>query len=172
MVQGYDSRLACERSRVQIPTVPNFYTSLLLNHFVTADTPQGESNHIHAGETKNWDNQACKETSTREGITISGEKNKSKTPIIHRKSRSGVSSAVVFACGSRSRREKFLDQFPSIPDLTLLEVELLASYRVSQNLHLLTRSEARTIHTASSQSLRHKEIHGKKSELRHTALNS
>ena len=60
----------------------------------------------------------------------------------------------------------------SITDLTLLEVELLASYRVSQNLHLLTRSEARTIHTASNHSPRHKQIRGKKSELRHTALNS
>ena len=100
------------------------------------------------------------------------EKKVNRKLILHRKSRSGVSSAVVFGYGSRSRRDKFLDQFPSIPDLTLLEVELLASYRVSQNLHLLTRSEARTIHTASNHSLGHKQIHGKKSELRHTALNS
>ena len=85
---------------------------------------------------------------------------------------SGVNWAVVLAYGSRSRPEKLLDQFPSIPDLTLLEVELLACYRVSQNLHLLTRSEARTIHTASNHSLRHNQIHGEKSELRPTALNS
>ena len=136
------------------------------------DTPQGESNHIPAGETKNWDNQACKETSTREGTTLSGEKNEPKTPIIHRKSRGGVSWDVVFACGSCSLREKFLDQFPSIPDLTLLEVELLAFYRVSQNSQLLTRSEARTIHTASNHSLRQTKIHGRTSELRHTALTS
>ena len=58
----------------------------------------------------------------------------SKTQLIHRKSWSGVSYAVVFAYGSHSRREKFLDQFLSIPDLTLLEVELLAFYRVSQKL--------------------------------------
>ena len=62
------------------------------------------------------------------------EKKKSKTQLIHRKSRSGISCAVVFAYGSRSRREKFLDQFLSIPDLTLLEVELLAFYGVSQKL--------------------------------------
>ena len=95
-----------------------------------------------------------------------------KTQLLHRKSRSGVSVAVVFAYGSRSRREKFLDQFPSIPDLTLLEVELLAFYRVSQHSQLLTKSEARTIHTASNHSLRRTQIHGRKSELRHTALNS
>ena len=83
-----------------------------------------------------------------------------------------VSWAVVFTYGSRSRREKFLDQFSSIPDLTLLEVELLAFFRVSQNLQLLTRSEARTIHTASNHSLRQKQIYDRKSELRHTALNS
>ena len=64
---------------------------------------------------------------------ISG-KNESKTPITYRKSRSGVRWAVVLAYGSRSRREKFWDQFLSIPDLTLLEVELLAFYRVSQKL--------------------------------------
>ena len=138
----------------------------------TNDTRKGEWNHIPAGETKNWDNQACKETSTRDGTSLSGEKNKSRTQLIHRKSRSGVSCAVVLAYGSRSRREKFLDQFLSIPDLTLLEVELLASYRVNQNSQLLTRSEARTIHTASNHSLRQPQIHGRKSELRHTALNS
>ena len=126
------------------------------------DTPRGESNHIPAGETKNGDNQACKETSTREGTTLSGEKNESKTLILYRMTRSGVSWAVVFAYGSRSRREKLLDQFPSIPDLTLLEVELLAFYRVSQNLLLLTRSEAQTIHTASNHSLPQKQIHGNK----------
>ena len=62
------------------------------------------------------------------------KKNESKTLILHRKTRSGVSWAVVFAYGSRSRREKLFDQFPSIPDLTLLDVELLAFYRVSQKL--------------------------------------
>ena len=93
------------------------------------------------------------------------KKNESKTLILHRKSRSGVSWAVVFAYGSRSRREKFWDQFPSIPYLTLLEVEILAFYTVSQNLHLLTRSEARTIHTASKNSLGHGQIHGTKKEL-------
>ena len=90
------------------------------------------------------------------------KKNESKTLILHRKTRSGVSWAVVFAYGSRSRREKLFDQFPSIPDLTLLEVELLAFYRVSENLLLLTRSEARTIHIASNLSLRQKQIHGNK----------
>ena len=90
------------------------------------------------------------------------KKNESKTLILHRKTRSGVSWAVVFAYGSRSRREKLFDQFPSIPDLTLLDVELLAFYRVSENLLLLTRSEARTIHTASNHSLRQKQIHGNK----------
>ena len=90
------------------------------------------------------------------------KKNESKTLILHRKSRSGVSWAVVFAYGSRSRCEKFRDQFPSIPYLILLEVEILAFYTVSQNLHLLTRSEARTIHTASNHSLRQKQIHGNK----------
>ena len=135
------------------------------------DTPQGESNHIPAGEIKNWDNQDCKETSTQEGKIFSG-KSESKTLLLHRKRRSGVSWDVVFACGSRSRREKFLDQSPSIPDLTLLEVELLAFYRVSQNSQLLTRSEARTIHTASNHSLLQTQIHGRNSELRHIALNS
>ena len=81
---------------------------------------------------------------------------------MQRKSWSGVNWAVVLAYGSRSRREKLLDQFPSIPDLTLFEVELLAFYRVSQNLLLLTRSEAQTIHTASNHSLPQKEIHGNK----------
>ena len=90
------------------------------------------------------------------------KKNESKTLILHRKSRSGVSWAVVFAYGSRSRCEKFMDQFPSIPYLIILEVEILAVYTVSQNLHLLTRSEARTIHTASNHSLRQKQIHGNK----------
>ena len=99
-------------------------------------------------------------------------KKKSKTIIIHRKSRSVVSWAVVFAYGSRSRREKFLDQFLSIADLTRLEVELLAFYTVSQNLHLLTRSEDRTIHTARIQSLGHGEIHGDKSELKHMSSKS
>ena len=89
---------------------------------------------------------------------------------MQRKSRSRVSCAVVLAYGCRSRCEKLLDQFPSIPDRTFLEVELLAFYRVSQNVHLLTRSEARTIHNAGNQSLRQKQIHGRKSELRHTAL--
>ena len=70
----------------------------------------------------------------RDGTTLSGEKSKSKTELIHRKGRSGVSWAVAFAYGSRSRREVFLDQFLSIADLTLLEVELLAFYRVSQKL--------------------------------------
>ena len=70
----------------------------------------------------------------RDGTTLSGGKSKSKTELIHRKSRSGVSWAAAFAYGSRSRREKFLDQFLSIPDLTLLEVELLAFYRKSQKL--------------------------------------
>ena len=100
------------------------------------------------------------------------KKIKPKTLILHRKSRSGVSSAVVFAYGSRSRREKFLDQFLSIADLTRLEVELLAFYTVSQKLHLLTRSEDRTIHTARIQSLGHGEIHGDKSELKHMASKS
>ena len=146
------------------PVLTNLYCGI-------NDTPQGESNHIPAGETKNWDNEACKETSARQGTTLSGEKNESKTQLIHRKNRSGVSCAVVFAYGSRSRREKFLDQLLSIPDLTLLEVELLAFYRVSQNSQLLTRSEARTIHTASNHSIWQTQIHGRKSELRHTALN-
>ena len=83
-----------------------------------------------------------------------------------------VSWAVVFAYGFRSRREKFLDQFLSIPDVTLLEVELLAFYTVSQNLHLLTRSEDRTIHTAMNHSLGHGEIHGDKCELEHMASKS
>ena len=95
------------------------------------------------------------------------KKNESKTLILlHRKSRSGVSWAVVFAYGSRLRREKFWDQFPSIPNLTLLEVEKLAFYTVSQNLHSLTRSEARTIHTARKNSLGHGQIHGTKKELK------
>ena len=94
------------------------------------------------------------------------KKNESKTLILHRKSRSGVSWAVVFAYGSRSRREKFWDQFPSIPYLTLLELEILAFYTVSQNLHSLTRSEARTIHTARKKSLGHGQIHGTKKELK------
>ena len=89
-------------------------------------------------------------------------KNKSKTLIIHRKSQSRVSWAVILAYGSRSRRGTLLDRFPSIPDLTLLDVELLAFYRVSQNLHLLTRSEARTIHTSKNHSLGHGQNHGKK----------
>ena len=97
------------------------------------------------------------------------KKNDPKTLILHRKSRSGVSWAVVFAYGSRSRCEKFLDQFPSIPYLILLEVEILAFYTVSQNLHLLTRSEARTIHTARKHSLGHGQSHGTKSELKHMA---
>ena len=100
------------------------------------------------------------------------KKNKSRTQLIHRKSRSGVSCGVVFAYGSRSRRQKFLDQFLSILEQTLLEVELLAFYRVSQKSQLLTRSEDRTIHTASNHSLRQTQIHGRKSELRHTALNN
>ena len=100
------------------------------------------------------------------------KKNESKTLILHRKSRSGVSWAVVFAYGSRSRCEKFLDQFPSIPYLILLEVEILAFYTVSQNLHLLTRSEARTIHTARKHSLGHGQSHGTKSELKHMASKS
>ena len=100
------------------------------------------------------------------------KKNKLKTLKILRKSRSRVSWDVVFACGSRSRRESFLDQFLSIPDLTLLEVELLAFYRVSQHSQLLTKSEARTIDIASNHSLRRTQIHGRKSEFRHTALNS
>ena len=90
------------------------------------------------------------------------KKNESKTLILQRESRSGASWAVVFAYGSRSRCEKFMDQFPSIPYLILLEVEILAFYTVSQNLHLLTRSEAQTIHTASNHSLRQKQIHGNK----------
>ena len=98
------------------------------------------------------------------------KKNKSKTLIIHKKSRSGVSCAVLLVYGSRSRREKLLDQFPSIPDLTVLEVELLAFYRVCQNLHLLTRSEARTIHTVRNHSPGQGQIHGNKSELKHMAL--
>ena len=93
-----------------------------------------------------------------------------KTLIIHRKSRSGVSWDVVFACGSRSRRERFLDQFLSIPDLTLLEVGLLAFYRVCQNLHLLTRSEARTIHTVTNHSLGHGQNHGNKNDIKRMAL--
>ena len=100
------------------------------------------------------------------------KKNESKTLILQRNSRSGVSWAVVFAYESRSRREKFLDQFPSIPYLTLLEDEILAFYTVSQNLHLLTRSEARTIHTARKHSLGHGQIHGTKSELKHMASKS
>ena len=56
------------------------------------------------------------------------------------------------------------------PDLTVLEVELLAFYRVCQNLHLLTRSEARTIHTARKHSPGQGQIHGNKSELKHMAL--
>ena len=58
------------------------------------------------------------------------------------------------------------------PDLRVLEVELLAFYRVCQNLHLLTRSEARTIHAARNHSLRQGQIHRKKKELKHTALKS
>ena len=94
------------------------------------------------------------------------KKNESKTLILNRKSRSGVSWAFIFAYGSRSRCEKSLDQFPSIPYLILLEVEILAFYTVSQNLHSLTRSEARTIHTASKNSLGHGQIHGTKKELK------
>ena len=62
-----------------------------------------------------------------------------------------------------------MDQFPSIPYLIILEVEILAFYTVSQNLHLLTRSEARTVHTARNNSLGHRQNHGKKSELKHMA---
>ena len=100
------------------------------------------------------------------------KKNESKTLILHRKSRSGVNWAAVCAYGSRSRREKFWDQFPSIPYLTLLEFEILAFYTVSQNLHLLTRSEARTIHTAKKNSLGHGQIHGTKKELKHMVSKS
>ena len=137
------------------------------------DTPRGESNLILVGENENCHNQAWKETSTREGTILSEEKNKSKTLILHWKSPSGVNWAVVLVYGSRSRREKFLDQFPSISDLTLLGVELLAFYRVSQNLHLLTRSEARTIHTARNHSLGHVQFHGNKSNQssRHQKVN-
>ena len=95
------------------------------------------------------------------------KKNESKTLILYRKRRSGVSWAVVFAYGCRSRREKFCDQFPSIPYLTLLEVEILAFYTVSQKLHLLTRSEARTIHTARKNSLGHGQTHGTTKEIKH-----
>ena len=76
---------------------------------------------------------------------------------MQRKSRSGVRWAVVLAYASSSRRGKYHDQFRSIPDPTLLKVELLSIYRVSQKLaspqdlhsndpkrkHLFTR--ARTI---------------------------
>ena len=76
---------------------------------------------------------------------------------MQRKSRSGVRWAVVLANASSSRRGKFRDQFRSIPDPTLLKVELLIIYRVGQKLaspqdlhsndrkrkHLFTR--ARTI---------------------------
>ena len=110
------------------------------------DTPQGESNLILSGEKKNWDNQARKETSMQEGTTFSG-KNESKKLIIHRKSRSGVKWAVVLAYPSTSRREKSRDQIRSIPDLTLLKVELLIINRVSQNL-LPHKSYSRTIQTA------------------------
>ena len=92
--------------------------------------------------------------------------------IIHRKSRSVVSWAVVFAYGSRSRRDKFLDQLLFIPALTFLEVEPLAFCTVSQKLHLRTRSEDRTIHTARNHSLGHGEIHGNKSELKQMASKS
>ena len=110
------------------------------------DTPQGESNLILSGENKNWDNQARKETSTQEGTTFSG-KNESKKLIKHRKSRSGVKWAVVLAYPSTPRREKSRDQIRSIPDLTLLKVELLIINRVSQNL-LPHKSYTRTIQTA------------------------
>ena len=97
----------------------------------------------------------------RDGTTLSGEKSKSKTELIHRKSRSGVSWAVAFAYGSCSSREMFLDQFLSLPDLTLLEVELLAFCRVSQNL-LSHKTYTRTIQTARTDSLGQKQIHGNK----------
>ena len=42
----------------------------------------------------------------------------------------------------------------------------------TQHSQLLTKSEARTIHTESNHSLRRTQIHGRKSELRHTALHS
>ena len=105
---------------------------LTLNCWIN-DTPQGASNHLPAGENWNWENQAWKETSTQEGTIFSG-KNESKTLIFYRKSRSGVRWADVLAYASSSRREKSRDQFMSIPDLTLLEVELLIIYRVSQKL--------------------------------------
>ena len=56
------------------------------------------------------------------------------------------------------------------PDLTVLEVELLDFYRVCQNLHLLTRSEARTIHTARNHSPGQGQIHGNKSEIKYMVL--
>ena len=56
------------------------------------------------------------------------------------------------------------------PDLTVLEVELLDFYRECQTLHLLTRSEARTIHTARNHSPGQGQIHGNKSELKYMAL--
>ena len=55
--------------------------------------------------------------------------------------RAGVRCAVELAYAPSSRREKSREQFRSIPDLTLLKVELLIIYRVSrklaspQNLH-------------------------------------
>ena len=64
----------------------------------------------------------------------SREKSESKTLINFRKSRSGVRWAVVLAYASSSRREKSRDQFRSIPDLTLLKVEFLIIYGVSQKL--------------------------------------
>ena len=64
----------------------------------------------------------------------SPEKNESGTLKIYRKSRSGVRWAVVLAYASSSRREKSRDQFRSIPDLTLLKVEFLINYGVSQKL--------------------------------------
>ena len=51
-----------------------------------------------------------------------------------RKSPSGISWDAVLAYASSSRRGKSRDQFRSIPNPTLLKVELLIIYRVSQKL--------------------------------------
>ena len=56
------------------------------------------------------------------------------------------------------------------PDLTILEVELLAFYGVCRNLDLLTRSEARTIHTARTHSPGQGKVHGNKSDKKNRAL--
>ena len=143
---GFNSRLS------------RFNTSLLLNHWNSTGRAESYTcwRKLKLGKSRlRGNNDAPKD------IIIGRRKIYWKRKMKHTENRCGVWSTMVLEWASRSKPDKSREQFPSSPDLTLLNVELLIIYRVRQNL-LPHKTYTRTIQTARHYSNGRGKFHGNK----------